>query len=562
MKTSIVLTLIAALTAKVSASCFSESLGYPCCKKNSTSDVVYSDKDGDWGIENGSWCGIGKEIPSCWATSLGYPCCTSSDTKVNYTDKDGDWGIENNSWCGIEKKTPSCGATNIGFPCCTSSNTKSHFRDENGYWGIENGKWCGIIEKTPSCWAASLGFPCCTSSNPKVVYTDDSGKWGIENDEWCGIIEKEPKPNYSEENPFYNVEFYLNPYYVNEIDLAIEQMTDSSLIHKAKKMQTYPTAIWLNNLEDVKNWLRPNLKAANAQQLSTGKNVLTVFVLNNLPGRNCNYLVSYGEFMMNETDAQRYKNEYIDEIEEALKYYKSQPVVFIVEPGALASLVTYTETTPACAEAEKYYLDGHAYLIKKLGLLPNVSLYLDIGFNYWLGWDDYRYEAAKLYASVINSGSPGKVRGFASNVANYTPWVEPPDPRGPDYEWDPCPDEMRYLTAMYKDFISANIKSVHFISDTSRNGHKLDRTHPSYWCNQKGVGAGPRPMAYPVIGMDYIDAFYWIKPLGESDGYSDGKGDQIDDDCNSRYSMKPAPKEGEWFQEYFIEGIMNAMPPL
>jgi len=81
--------------------CFSESLkpSYPCCKGNK---VVYTDKDGDWGVENNKWCGIGNGPidESCFSVALGYKCCEKCN--VVYTDDDGDWGVENNKWCGIK----------------------------------------------------------------------------------------------------------------------------------------------------------------------------------------------------------------------------------------------------------------------------------------------------------------------------------------------------------------------------------------------------------------------------------------------------------------------------
>ena len=90
--------------------CFSQSLipSYPCCRGNR---VIYSDKDGRWGIENGRWCGIGNGIPinastdTCFSIALGYPCCQSCN--VAYTDKSGKWGIENRKWCGIKDSCTS-----------------------------------------------------------------------------------------------------------------------------------------------------------------------------------------------------------------------------------------------------------------------------------------------------------------------------------------------------------------------------------------------------------------------------------------------------------------------
>ena len=72
--------------------------------------VLYSDKDGDWGVENNKWCGIGngpsKISDNSWfSVILGYPCCKKC--QVLYTDKDGDWGVEHNKWCGIKDNCTS-----------------------------------------------------------------------------------------------------------------------------------------------------------------------------------------------------------------------------------------------------------------------------------------------------------------------------------------------------------------------------------------------------------------------------------------------------------------------
>jgi len=99
MKSFTLLSVIAtAFFGKALADCFSTKLGYPCCK--STTEVVYTDNDGNWGVENGNWCGI----EDCWSTKLGYPCCKVT-TDIVYTDGDGNWGVENGDWCGLKKTT-------------------------------------------------------------------------------------------------------------------------------------------------------------------------------------------------------------------------------------------------------------------------------------------------------------------------------------------------------------------------------------------------------------------------------------------------------------------------
>ncbi len=104
MKTISALLISVALAVKAvnAAGCWSESLGYPCC---TTTTVAYeTDINGQWGVENGNWCGIDKSQidPNCWSAAIGYPCCKNT-VDVIETDNNGQWGIENNNWCGIVK---------------------------------------------------------------------------------------------------------------------------------------------------------------------------------------------------------------------------------------------------------------------------------------------------------------------------------------------------------------------------------------------------------------------------------------------------------------------------
>ncbi|OUM66610.1 Non-catalytic module family DOC2 [Piromyces sp. E2] len=96
---------------------------YPYCKGN---EVLYTDESGDWGVENGQWCGI-IDIPSdtCFSTILGYPCCKSCE--VLYTDEDGDWGVENGKWCGIKDK-------------CTIDPVTNDFDFDFSFLKLENNK--------------------------------------------------------------------------------------------------------------------------------------------------------------------------------------------------------------------------------------------------------------------------------------------------------------------------------------------------------------------------------------------------------------------------------------
>jgi len=93
-------------TSKPQNQCWSELIGYPCCPSGVT--TVYAQNEyGDWGydFEKNTWCGLtAYEEPKssqepCWSETLGYSCCKGC--QVITSDSSGSWGIENNQWCGI-----------------------------------------------------------------------------------------------------------------------------------------------------------------------------------------------------------------------------------------------------------------------------------------------------------------------------------------------------------------------------------------------------------------------------------------------------------------------------
>jgi cellulose 1,4-beta-cellobiosidase len=95
--------------------------------------------------------------------------------------------------------------------------------------------------------------------------------------------------------------------------------------------------------------------------------------------------------------------------------------------------------------------------------------------------------------------------------------------------------------------------------DTARNGRGGIRTKWGNWCNIRGAGLGERPRASPSSG---IDAYYWIKPPGESDGISDPTAPRYDVMCSSSDSVAGAPQAGQWFASYFADLVKNANPGL
>ncbi|XP_021339595.1 uncharacterized protein LOC110440783, partial [Mizuhopecten yessoensis] len=64
--------------------CWATPLGYPCCQD--VAAVLETDEDGEWGAENGEWCGIVKNDSSCWAHAIGYKCCSTDKCKKVYEE--------------------------------------------------------------------------------------------------------------------------------------------------------------------------------------------------------------------------------------------------------------------------------------------------------------------------------------------------------------------------------------------------------------------------------------------------------------------------------------------
>jgi cellulose 1,4-beta-cellobiosidase len=72
---------------------------------------------------------------------------------------------------------------------------------------------------------------------------------------------------------------------------------------------------------------------------------------------------------------------------------------------------------------------------------------------------------------------------------------------------------------------------------------------------------GERPQANPA---PLIDAYYWIKPPGDSDGGADPAKPGFDKSCgpDAPDSTTGAPHAGNWFHTYFVELARNASPAL
>jgi cellulose 1,4-beta-cellobiosidase len=354
-------------------------------------------------------------------------------------------------------------------------------------------------------------------------------------------------------NPFKDVAFFINPEYKASVEATAKRHPDDAAA--IRKVEQYPTGVWLSDIKAVgqlKGWL----DEAKKQQDASGTPTLTLVVVYDLPNRDCSAESSAGELLVSQNGEARYRTEFIDPITAQFKAHPDQPIVVVLEPDSLGNLATNMDL-PKCQEARSAYKSSIVYAIKSFHL-PNVSVYLDAAHAGWLGWDDNRAKVAKIFKTVLNdAGGPQMIRGFATNSSNYTHLsnrdgavLEPSNP---------CPNELTYAKMLRQTLAMYGFRDHGIVIDTSRNGKGNIRSAWGNWCNIKGAGLGERPRADPTPG---IDAYFWVKPPGESDGSSDPKGPRYDPMCGNKDAAPNAPQAGEWFDSYFLDLVHNANPPL
>ncbi|PLB43943.1 1,4-beta-D-glucan cellobiohydrolase C [Aspergillus steynii IBT 23096] len=365
-----------------------------------------------------------------------------------------------------------------------------------------------------------------------------------------------PTGSFAEGNPFEGVKQYVNPYYKSEVEsLAIPSMT-GSLAEQASAAADVPSFHWLDTADKVPTMgeFLEDIKSQNDDGASPP--VAGIFVVYDLPDRDCAALASNGEYAIDDGGVEKYKA-YIDAIREHVEEYSDTQIILVIEPDSLANLVTNLDV-PKCANAKDAYLECTNYAITQLNL-PNVAMYLDAGHAGWLGWPANIGPAAELYASVYkNASSPDALRGLATNVANYNAFSINSCPSYTS-ENEIC-DEKSYINNFAPQLASAGF-DAHFIVDTGRNGNQpTGQNEWGDWCNIKNTGFGARPTT--DTGDELVDAFVWIKPGGESDGTSDSSADRYDATCGLDAALQPAPEAGTWFQAYFEQLVENANPSL
>jgi endoglucanase len=229
---------------------------------------------------------------------------------------------------------------------------------------------------------------------------------------------------------------------------------------------------------------------------ATAASDLPVLVAYDLPWRDCSQYSSGGA-----SSPAAYR-EFIAAMAAGIG---SRRAVVILEPDALAELSCLS------GEQQSDYYNLLSSAVATLGAHPGVAVYLDAGNAHW--------QSAATMASRLQQAGVAGARGFSLNVSNF----------------DSTASETAYGEAIVH--ASGAGASPHFIVDTSRNGR--GSASGGEWCNPPGRGLGADPTA--ATGNPLVDAFFWVKSPGDSDG-----------NCNG------GPGAGEFWASYALELARNS----
>lgn len=297
----------------------------------------------------------------------------------------------------------------------------------------------------------------------------------------------------SSSNPFAGQRFFVDhdsdAWWTRQHWLDARRFRDARTL---AKLTNNAWAHWFGDWSDGHGSTYGDVSAEVTRETQAG--ALPVLVAYDIPWRDCGSYSSGGA-----TSATQYA-QFIDQFARGIGDRKA---VVVLEPDALAEL----DCLSAAQQNAYYSMLGDA--VARLDRNPQTAVYLDAGNAGW--------QSAATMADRLRRAGVAGARGFTLNVANF--------------DW--TASEVRYGAA-----IVHRLGYGHFVVDTSRNGRGPARGDA--WCNPPGRGLGPRPSASTRNPL--VDAFFWIKAPGESDG-SCGRG---------------APVAGNWWPKYGLMLARNA----
>jgi endoglucanase len=393
-----------------------------------------------------------------------------------------------------------------------------------------------------------------------------------------------------------------------ESDLQEQSQSNDALL--ITTMESVPQAVWLTGGTPsyVSVIVTQTFVEANREQAA-----VPVLVVYNIPGRDCGGYSSGGAANTAAYEA------WIDSIAAAIGSHK---VVIVLEPDALGNLPSDCGYNPAEVNIAQATADRYTqinYAVTKLETGSQTLVYIDAGDSHW--------QAVPVMAARLAQAGIMQAQGFFSNVsgfnlnnyeAKYDTWVSEciafannPDDGGwrlgnysycANQYYSPLGtvDPNNIATWIYTDeWFQQNLGTAtptkHFLIDTSRNGQgpfdasiyaKAPFNQPAAvvqtlingsWCNPLARGLGIQSTAN--TGVPLLDAYFWVKTPGESDGTCDVAGGARAWDyaayTQSQWPLDAAdqavfdplwglddPAPGVWFPQQAIDLARRANPSL
>ncbi|KAJ3513216.1 hypothetical protein NLJ89_g3079 [Agrocybe chaxingu] len=322
-------------------------------------------------------------------------------------------------------------------------------------------------------------------------------------------------PQAADANPYLGKVPFANKGYAQKLEETISYFTkrrDLLSAARTRTVQKIPTFAWVSESSAIPSIKELVSDALRAQTLTRKKQLLQIVVYN-LPDRDCSAKASDGDLLERLVSRPPFVA-IAAELQTAAA--KKLSFVLILEPDSLGNIVTNLNV-PKCA--------GAAILEDAKTIIPNAT-----------------------------------VRGLAINVSNYNQSVSVV--RENFTEWSNSWDESHYVNSLAPHLETSGYPA-HFIVDQGRAGQGAIRTEWGQWCNIRNAGFGIRPTTdQAVLNNTYVDSIVWVKPGGESDGTSDVNATRFDAMCQSPVAHVPAPEAGSWFNDYVVNLVKKANPPL
>lgn len=286
-------------------------------------------------------------------------------------------------------------------------------------------------------------------------------------------------------NPLSNKKFYRDT--TREVNKLADQYrkegkaADAALLDKIASQPgttwlTGPTTGDLAAARDIAAVMRTSKEAAS-------QGTVPVYQLYAIPGRDACADHSKGGFP---SDA-----EYLSWVDAILNALQTK-AVFAVEADAVAHTVNTQCMTPA-EITNRYALLNKTML--RLHSSPNVlAAYLDAGHADWL-------PDPKVLVEPLRKSGIEHARGVVVNVSFFA--------------------ETKAMTKWSQQLVAGLGGTKGVLIDTSRNGKGIAPvTGEARWCNPAGRGLGQRPTT--IVPDASVDAYFWGKNAGESDGACNG----------------------------------------